>query len=131
MTRRKTMTSIDPSFGPIRDMQVRLDAIERQLPEASLKEGGGGGTSGGMRDDWKASVDQQLNRLHDDVRNLLYGLLALAVAGCGLYAMLNSQLNGIEVKQASIETKIEQIDARTADMAKKIDELVVAKPAKK
>lgn len=96
-----------------------------------MKDGGGGGTSGGMSDDWKASVDQQLNRLHDDVRNLLYGLLALAVAGCGLYAMLNSQLNGIEVKQASMDTKVEQIDSRTADMAKKIDELVAAKPAKK
>lgn len=96
-----------------------------------MKDGGGDGTSGGMSDDWKASVDQQLNRLHDDVRNLLYGLLALAVAGCGLYAMLNSQLNDIEVKQASIETKVEQIDTRTAEMAKKIDELAATKPAKK
>lgn len=119
------------SFGPLRDLQSRMEALEERLPDAGLKNGDGGGTSGGMSDDWKDSVDRQLNRLHDDVRNLLYGLVFVAVAGCGLYAMLNSQLNGIEVRQAAMETKIEQIDTRTADMAKKIDELLAAKPDKK
>lgn len=111
-------------------MQLRLEELADAVQD-KLKDGDGGGTSGGMSDDWKASVDRQLNRLHDDVRNLLYGLVFVAVAGCGLYAMLNSQLNGIEVRQAAMETKIEQIDTRTADMAKKIDELVAAKPDKK
>jgi len=126
------MGNVDDSFIQLRLYQLRMEDLERTPDGApDLKNGGGGGTYGGMSDDWKASVEQQLNRLHDDVRNLLYGLLALAVAGCGLYAMLNSQLNGIQVKQATMDAKIEQIDARTADMAKKLDELVAAKADKK
>ena len=83
---------------------------------ASLKPGDGEGTSGGMSDDWKESVDRQLTQLHGDVRNLLYGLvggfLLIAAGGFSLYKSLADEQAAQKADIARIEGKIETMDAR-------------------
>lgn len=87
--------------------------------------GGGGGTSGTVTDDWKASVDRQLGQLHGDVRALLNRgvgavvALALMIGGLYLYGndryeRLGQRLTAIEVQQAKTDAKIDLIVQRTA-----------------
>ena len=105
-------------------------ALVRQLREQNqqlaaenhdLKHGGGGGTSGGVTEDWKDSVDRQLTQLHGDVRALLYGLIALAVllAGGGftLYSQLGNQVSEVRVQQAKQDAKLDLLVERTAPEA--------------
>ena len=80
------MASDDPSSTIIelhRSSEQYRDAVQR------LQRGGGGGTSGGVTDDWKASVDRQLGQLHGDVRALLRvgtgAAVGLAALVGGLY----------------------------------------------
>lgn len=81
---------------------------------------GAGGTSGGMGDDWKDSVNTQLAQLHNDVRNLLYGLLAaivlLAGAGWSAYAKLSDQITELKVGQAEAGGKLDLVNERLGRM---------------
>lgn len=85
-----------------------------------LKGGDGGGTSEGMSDDWKESVDRQLAQLHGDVRHLLFGLiggfLILGGAGWTAYAKLSDQITEQRVEQAKsageIEGRITKMDGK-------------------
>jgi len=83
----------------------------------------GGGTSGGMTDDWKASVERQLEQLHGDVRALLYGLIGggifLLGAGWVAYDKLNDQMTrthdeiaAVQVNAQRVEGKIDTLEAR-------------------
>ncbi len=91
----------------------------------SLNHGGGSGTSGGVTDDWKASVDQQLGQLHGDIRNLLTGVIAgflfVIAGGAALYASLAGQIAdtrkdiaAIQVEQARTSGKLDLLLERTA-----------------
>lgn len=92
---------------------------------AGLKGGSDDGTSGGMSDDWKASVDRQLAQLHEDVRALLNRgvLAAIGLAGmiAGLYLYTNAKfdavnktLTAVEVQQAKADSKLDLLLERTA-----------------
>lgn len=81
-----------------------------------LKIGGGDGTSGGMSDDWKESVDRQLGQLHGDVRALLnrgvVAVVALAAMIGGLYLRTDEKFEKVSDRLAAIEAKIERIDGK-------------------
>ena len=86
------------------------------FPWIGLRGGDGGGTSDGVTEDWKASVDRQLGQLHGDVRALLYGLVAgflfLIAAGWLAYDKLSDRVGKIEVQQQKTEDKIDIVSAR-------------------
>lgn len=93
------------------------DVEEMQRNLARLKSGDGDGTSGGVTDDWKMSVDRQLGQLHGDVRALLnrgvMAAVALAAMIAGLYLYtndkferLNQRLSAVEVQQAKSDAAI-------------------------
>lgn len=101
------------------DRLLRTLELERRAAEAAdraervaLRMTGGGGTSGGMTDDWKIAVDRQLVQLHGDVRNLLYGL----IGGCVLLA---GMVGGLYLRN---DAKFEAIDLRMQARAEKTDE---------
>lgn len=97
--------------------EQQQDAIAERL-----RAGGGGGTSGGVTDDWKASVDRQLAELHGDVRALLYGLIAgflfLIAAGGYAYSKLTDQQTVAQVAQAKTDAKIDLLVERTGSAIK-------------
>lgn len=97
------------------EMQARMKA---HLPDPPLQDGGGGGTSGGMSDDWKENVDRQLGQLHGDIRALLNRgvatVVALAVLIAGQYVYFNEKFEKVSDRIAALETKIEGMDARVA-----------------
>jgi hypothetical protein len=124
------MTIDDRMIEAWRSMQAR----NRFSPEGDLPGDGGGGTSGGVTDDWKASVDRQLERLHSDVRDLLRGLIGVAIFVLaligGLYLYIGSKSDAvvsrtetIEGRTTRIETKQDAIDQRLDRIEQKIDQL--------
>ena len=98
---------------PLREENETLN-VENE----KLKSGGGGGTSGGVSDDWKTGVNGQLTQLHQDVRNLLYGLVGLAVllagAGFSLYSSLDDKFTELKIEQSKIDTKLDLLLHRSA-----------------
>lgn len=119
------MSDVVREFPPAHAMRARLHALELQLNSSGLKRGGGGGTSGGMTEDWKASVDAQLVQLHGDVRNLLYGLIGgflfLIAGGAAIYVKLSEQATAIQIEQAKSSSKLDNIDERLVDISSKLD----------
>jgi hypothetical protein len=124
-------------FVPLRDLQMRMEQLERS--GETLRPGGPSDTSGGMTEDWKASVNSQLAQLHGDVRNLLYGLiggfLVLAAAGATAYIKMSDQTTAIQMEQVKATTKldaldnrVESIDERLGSIDEKLDTLVAARP---
>ncbi len=106
-------------MAAIDDRLKRLLELEQSY--RSLNHGGGGGTSDGVTDDWKADVERQLGQLHGDVRNLLYGLiggfLVIAAAGWaayqaleGKFAPIEDRLTKLEVTVGKIETKVDRLE---------------------
>lgn len=94
------------------------EARAKALVEQALHGGGGGGTSDGM-DDWKASVEERLTAVRDDIRELrnwlaggaAFMLLALAGGFFFLLSEVNSasdkadaQLTAVREGQVRIET---------------------------
>lgn len=114
----------------------QTEKFERMRRELEL--GSGGGSSGGMTDDWKASVDRQLEQLHGDVRALLYGLVGggifLLGAGWFAYDKLNDQMisthaeiAAVQVNAQRVEGKIDTLEAR---LGGKLDVLLERKEAR-
>ena len=100
----------------------------RELRERRLREAGGGGTSGGMGDDWKEYVDRQLTQLHEDVRRLTGLILAAAVgpflAIIGLYAYTGSKFDAAETRVVGVERRLSAIEVEQAKISGKLDLLV-------
>lgn len=112
---------IYPFGRDLGEMQRNLDA---------LKGGGGDGTSGGVTDDWKASVDTQLKLLHEDVRRVIGWLIAGVVvplgAIIGLYVyngtkfdaanartdLLTNQVSAVRVEQEKLRGDVRERDAQ-------------------
>lgn len=108
-------------FPALKSMHERLATMEEQLSRGtSLQTGGGGGTSDGM-DDWKASVEERLGGLRDDVRevrNWLAGGAAFLLVGLGggfIFLLVevhsasdkaDAQLTALREGQVRIETTL-------------------------
>ncbi|MBB3691473.1 hypothetical protein [Sphingomonas sp. BK580] len=86
----------------------------------------GGGTSGGMTDDWKANVERELKQLHDDVRRLtgfiIAGAIAPFLAIIGLYVYngskfdtVNSGFEKVEARIVGVESKINAVAVQQAE----------------
>lgn len=101
---------------------------EQSNPEPTLNHGGGGGTSGGMTDDWKDAVDRKLGELHGDIRDVLKaGIAGMVIAAgliAGLYFYLNSQVDELDGKIVAVQVAQTKIDGRIDVMNAKLDILI-------
>lgn len=124
------MNTVEDRFSGVFGVDRRVTRLEEDL--AGLKLRGPGGTSGGVTEDWKVSVDRQLEQLHTDVRNLLYGLIAsfliLAGGGWAAYDKLSDQMTALRVEQAKAAGEAE---TRSATLNGKIDLLLERKGEEK
>lgn len=109
------MSKILPFETPSQ-MRARIAELTIELEQHRLKSGGGDGTSGGMSDDWKESVDRQLGQLHGDVRALLnrgvVAVVALAAMIGGLYVRTDEKFEKVSDRLAAVEAKMERIDEK-------------------
>jgi hypothetical protein len=114
----------------IRVLRTQNSALQTQLE--ALQHGGGGGTSGSVTEDWKASVDRQLDQLHKDVRNLLYAIIGafLILAGGGL-ALHWSLVDKVSDLRVASEKAAGDAASRDAATNGKIDLLVERSNPKK
>lgn len=117
----------DPiSIEPFHRMNNKVDELAAQVRH--LSNLGGGGTSGGMSDDWKESVDRQLTQLHGDVRALLnrgvVAVVALAAMIAGLYLYFNEKFEKVSDRLAAVERKVDSMDER---LSGKLDLLIERK----
>lgn len=122
------MTSEVVPFQTPRQMRERIAQLSAELEQHQLKGGDGGGTSGGMSDDWKISVDRQLGQLHGDVRNLLYGLIAgflvLGAGGITAYVQLDGKF---DTRQVKVEDRLNSLERKVDSIDTKIDILLERK----
>lgn len=105
-------------------MLAELTALRGQRQaEANdaLQNAGGGGTSGGMSDDWKESVDRQLGQLHGDVRALLGRGVVAVVALAGMLAGLYFY---IDTKTGAIDDRLRAVEVRQVEINGKLDRLI-------
>lgn len=126
------MSENDRKVTPIRPSIITHAETMVFLERQGLNTGDGGGTSGGMTDDWKASVDSQLAQLHGDVRNLLYGLIGgflFLIAGAAtIYVKLSDQSTAIQLEQAKASVKLDAVDKRLESIDQKLDVVVGKSP---
>lgn len=106
-------------------------AAEAEMPFPALKRPKGGGTSGGVTDDWKNGVDRQLAQLHTDVRMLLaaliVGFLILAGGGWVVYSKLADEAATTRVEQVK---QFGEQNTKNAEISAKLDLLLERKGAK-
>lgn len=115
------------------------DVEEMQRNLSRLKGGGGGGTSDGMDDVWKKSVDDQLKRGADNFRALLASLVAVAVAIIGmligLYVFTGNKtdaiakdISAIRVDQATHRGEMREMNAQLIGRLDRIADRLPVKP---
>lgn len=113
------------------DLQRGREAlVDRQ----HLRHGDGGGTSGGMTDDWKEGVNGQLKQLHDDVRRLtgwiIAGAIAPFVAIIGLYAFTSLKSDNVSDRIVGVESRMTALQVEQARQGGKLDLLLDRKAAR-
>lgn len=123
--------STESESGNVRYLKTTVDpSLYDARKEKSLNFGGGSGTSGGMTEDWKASVDTQLGQLHGDVRALLAAIIAafiiLAGGGWVIYSKLSDQSAAVQVELAKTSTRAESMDKKLDSIDQKLDALIMA-----
>lgn len=123
--------SIDERLKELR--QLEASAREREEGER-LHTTGGGGTSGGMTDDWKEGVNGQLKQLHDDVRRLTGWIIAGAitpfVAIIGLYAFTSLKSDNVGNRIMAVESRMTALQVEQAKQGGKLDLLLERKAAR-
>lgn len=101
----------DPVPYLVSDRTAEFDRMRREL-----ERGGGGGTSGGMTDDWKTSVDRQLQQLHSDVRTLwksgLAATFVLAGMIAGLYLYANAKFDAVQQQLLSVQVNAQRLEGK-------------------
>lgn len=102
-------------------LRFQLEEIARQRAEhrqdvGRLHAGGGGGTSGGVTDDWKASVDAQLKQLREDVQQvrnwIVVGIAGPLLAVIGLYVYTGTKFDVVAAKFDIVETRIVGVESK-------------------
>lgn len=123
-------------------LRLQLEEVSRQRAEhredvERLRGGSGGGTSGGVTDDWKEGVNGQLKQLHEDVRRLtgwiIAGAIAPFVAIIGLYAFTSLKSDNVANRIVGVETRMTTLQVEQAKQGGKLDILLerVERPAKR
>ena len=109
---------------PFRVVDANFDALSHMLEaQRNLRTGGGGGTSGGVTDEWQASVEKRLGELHGDTRSILRAgiasVVALAMLIGGQYVYFNTKFEAVNqrigdtnVQVARLEGKVDKLDAK-------------------
>ncbi|QCB42214.1 hypothetical protein E5673_08200 [Sphingomonas sp. PAMC26645] len=100
------------------DLQRGREAlVDRQ----HLRHGNGGGTSGGVTDDWKASVDAQLKHLREDVQQvrnwIVVGVAGPLLAVIGLYVYTGTKFDAVSAKFDIVETRIVGVESKVNVLA--------------
>ncbi len=117
------MNNVVPLETP-RALRAKIAELSAELEQHQLKHGSGDGTSGGMSDDWKISVDRQLGQLHGDVRGLLYGLIGgflfLIAGGVAGYLLLDGRFGSLESK---LDIRITKVEDRLTSLERKVDSI--------
>lgn len=84
-----------------------------------------GGTLPPMDGDWKNGVDTQLTQLHQDVRNLLYGVIGsfviLAGGGWVVYDKLAERSTALQIEVAKQGEQLSAAREKLQDADKKLD----------
>lgn len=124
--------SLDNRLNAIQDAQRGLEDMLQAVRSFS-HNGGGNGTSGGMSDDWKATVESQLFQLHGDVRLLIgAGIAALLVALgaiAGSHMALSNQVSSAQVDIGKVSAREDALDKRLDSIDGKLDKLLDEKRA--
>jgi hypothetical protein len=106
------------------DDQFLHEIEEREKTRASLRGGGGGGNSGGMTDDWKKGVEDQLRTLHDDFRKIIGWIIAAIgvplIAIIGLYVYNGTRF---DATNARIDALTNQASAIRVDQERQRGDL--------
>ncbi|WCT78642.1 hypothetical protein [Novosphingobium humi] len=117
--------TVDNRLADLLSAQREIGATQNRLEQIISQYGGGGGMDGGMTDDWKTSVNTQLERLHGDVRNLLYGWVGAVVFVLGAlsvgYIKLADQSADIKTEQAKQGVRLDNIDKKLDEISAKLD----------
>lgn len=113
------------------DLQRGREAlVDRQ----HLRHGNGGGTSGGVSDDWKEGVATQLKQLPEDVRRLtgwiIAGAIAPFVAIIGLYAFTSLKSDNVGNRIVAVESRMTALQVEQARQGGKLDLLLERKAAR-
>ncbi len=125
----------------VEEHEARVAAIDLRRSEAQqldverrLKMTGPGGTSGGVTEDWKDSVNGQLTQLHDDVRRLtgwiIAGAVAPFVAIIGLYAFTSLKSDNVSNRIVAVESRMTALQVEQAKQGGKLDLLLERKAAR-
>lgn len=108
--------SVDDRLRPMLAELAQMRAERR-----SLNAGDGGGTSGGVTDDWKASVERELKLLHDDVRRLtgfiIAGAIAPFLAIIGLYVYTGTKFDRVADDFKQVEARIVGVEGKISGVA--------------
>lgn len=106
------MSSVDDRFR----LQFLELSRQRQEQRDHLPPPGGGGTSGGVTDDWKASVDERLKHLREDVQQvrnwIVTGIAIPLLAIVGLYVYNGSKFDALDKRLAAVEVQQAQLDGK-------------------
>lgn len=115
-------------MGALDDRFAQLVVRENAVRELELKLKGGGGTSGGVTDEWKADVERRLGELASEFKWLrglfLGGCAAGAAAIGGLYLYIDAKVANVDAKLSPMATTIARIEGKidAAAEARRADE---------
>lgn len=97
-------------------IDLRRSEAQQLDAERRLKMAGPGGTSGGVTDDWKASVDAQLKQLREDVQQvrnwIVVGIAGPLLAIIGLYVYTGTKFDAVGAKFDIVETRIVGVESK-------------------
>lgn len=110
--------------------ELERASLERDARDR-LQAGGGGGTPGGVTEDWKEGVNGQLKQLHDDVRRLTGWIIASAIAPfvaiIGLYVFTSLKSDNVGNRIVGAESRMTALQVEQAKQGGKLDLLLERK----
>jgi hypothetical protein len=87
-----------------------------------------------VTDDWKASVDERLKQLREDlqqVRNwIVVGIAGPLLATIGLYVYTGTKFDAAEARTVSVETRLNAMAVEQAKQGKDIERILERLPTR-